>query len=107
VKTIALLNSATRVKKIVPVETAVSPSVVEIGADEALRIFESGEVPGTQRSAAESAPPPFSNPHILVATEERTALRKGFFQSLVGSAAVYLFNSGTAGPEKIKEIIGA
>ena len=85
----------------------VSPSLVELGPDEALRIFESGESPGMQRSAAEDPPPPFFNPHLLVATEDRIALQRSFFQKLIGSAAIYLFNSGAAGVEKIKEVVGA
>jgi hypothetical protein len=50
--------------------------------------------------------PPFFNPHILLTTEERMALQKSFFQRLLGSASFYLFNSGVAGAEKIKEIVG-
>jgi aspartate/methionine/tyrosine aminotransferase len=86
---------------------AVSPALVELGADEAVRILESGEVPGMQRTAADGPPPPFFNPHLLVATEDRLALQRDFFRRLAGSAAVYLFNSGAAGIEKIKEILGA
>jgi aspartate/methionine/tyrosine aminotransferase len=83
---------------------AVSPSVVELGAEEALRILEAGQVPGAVRGTEKT--PPFFNPHLLVTSEERLALQKDFFRKLLGSATFYLFNSGAAGPEKLKEIIG-
>jgi hypothetical protein len=60
-----------------------------------------------QRTAADGPPPPFFNPHLLVATEDRIALQRDFFRRLGGSAATYLFNSGAAGIEKIKEIVEA
>ena len=85
----------------------VSPAVAELAPEEAVRIFESGEVPGHQTGAAAGPAAPFFNPHLLVATEERLALLRTFFLRLAGSARVFLFNSGTAGPEKIKEIIEA
>jgi len=86
---------------------ATSPSVVGLAPDEALRILESGESPGMRTSAAPGKNPPFFNPHLLQTTEERLALQRAFFQKLLGSAAFYLFNSGAAGAEKIKEIVGA
>jgi aspartate/methionine/tyrosine aminotransferase len=86
---------------------AISPSVVELGVDEALRIFTTGEVPGMTRGVTAGTPPAFFNPHLLVRTEERLALQKSFFQRLLTGAKVYLFNSGAAGPEKIKEIVGS
>jgi aspartate/methionine/tyrosine aminotransferase len=86
---------------------AISPSVVELGVDEALRIFMAGEVPGMTRGVTAGAPSAFFNPHLLVRTEERLALQKSFFQRLLTSVQVYLFNSGAAGPEKIKEIVGS
>jgi aspartate/methionine/tyrosine aminotransferase len=85
---------------------AISPSIVELGPDEALRILESGESPGIQKSPASGKSAAFFNPHLLVTTEERLALQKAFFRRLAGSAPVYLFNSGVAGVEKIKEIVG-
>jgi len=85
---------------------AISPSIVELGPDEALRILESGESPGIQKSVASGKSSAFFNPHLLVTTEERLALQKTFFLRLAGSASVYLFNSGVAGVEKIKEIVG-
>jgi aspartate/methionine/tyrosine aminotransferase len=83
-----------------------SPSAVELATDEALRILESGESPGMQTAISSGKNPPFFNPHILLTTEERMALQKSFFQRLLGSASFYLFNSGVAGAEKIKEIVG-
>jgi hypothetical protein len=86
---------------------AISPSVVELGVDDALRMFTSGEIPGMTRSVTAGPAPAFFNPHLLVRTEERLALQKSFFQRLLSSVQVYLFNSGVAGPEKIKEIVGS
>ena len=85
---------------------ATAPSAVELSPDEALRVLESGETPGMRTGVAPAKNPPFFNPHLLVTTDERLALQKTFFQKLLGSAAFFLFNSGTAGAEKIKEIIG-
>jgi len=86
---------------------AISPSAVQAPVEDALRILAAGEMPGMTRSAAAGPPPPFFNPHLLVRTEERLALQKSYFQRLLNSATVYLFNSGAAGAEKIKEIVGA
>jgi len=86
---------------------SLSPSVVELNPKEALRILESGESPGLQKSAEAGKNPPFFNPHLLLATEERRVLQKSFFERLLGSAGFYLFNSGVAGAEKIKEIVGS
>ncbi len=86
---------------------AISPSVVELGVDEALRIFTTGESPGMTRGVTAGPAAAFFNPHLLVRTEERLALQKSFFQRLLTSVQVYLFNSGAAGPEKIKEIVGS
>ncbi|MGA2588242.1 MAG: pyridoxal phosphate-dependent aminotransferase [Candidatus Aminicenantales bacterium] len=85
---------------------AISPGAVELGPDEALRILESGESPGFLKSVNAGKPHPFFNPHLLLTTEERLSLQKTFYQRLLGSAAFYLFNSGVAGVEKIKEIVG-
>ena len=84
-----------------------SPSAVELDPDETLRILSSGEVPGIQKKLTAGKSQPFFNPHLLVLAEDRLALQKSFFQRLLGSASFYLLNSGVAGPEKIKEIIGA
>jgi aspartate/methionine/tyrosine aminotransferase len=86
---------------------AISPSAVEVPVEDALRIFVSGEVPGMTRSASSGPAQPFFNPHLLVRSEERLALQKSFAQRLLASTKVYLFNSGAAGSEKIKEIVGA
>jgi hypothetical protein len=85
---------------------AISPGAVELGPDEALRILESGESPGFLKSANAGELHPYFNPHLLLTTEERLSLQKTFYQRLLGSAAFYLFNSGVAGVEKIKEIVG-
>jgi hypothetical protein len=63
---------------------------------------------------------PFYNPHLLFGTaghegvmperadaaSERLALEKSFYARLLDHTTCYLFNSGVAGADKIKEIIG-
>ena len=51
--------------------------------------------------------PPFFNPHLLALSEDRLELHKAQFQRLLQSARAWLFNSGTAGVDKIREIIGS
>jgi len=96
---------------------ATSPAVVEIGKDEALRVLETGEAAGAKKSLTAGKSQPFFNPHWLpgIRTEgapagmnaERLELEKAFFDRLLSVVKCYLFNSGVAGPDKIKEIAGA
>ena len=93
---------------------ATSPAVVEIAKDEALRILETGEAAGAKKSLT-GAGQPFHNPHWLgglraegaaaAAAEERLALQKAFFGRLLDIAKCYLFNSGVAGADRIKETV--
>jgi aspartate/methionine/tyrosine aminotransferase len=85
---------------------AISPAAVELDADEALRILVSGESPGMKKGLSAGKNPPFFNPHLLITSEDRLELQKAFFKKLLQSATFYLFNSGAAGAEKIKEIVG-
>ena len=82
----------------------VSPAVVELSKDEALRIMESGEPSGAVKSIAGKVQP-FFNPHLIVVNEEKTAAQKAFFSRLLDHVKCYLFNSGVAGAEKIKELL--
>lgn len=82
-----------------------SPAVVEIDKEEALRILESGEAPGMKRGLTPSQAQPFYNPHLLMTAPERLELQKSFFRKLLNCASCYLFNSGVASAEKIKEIV--
>jgi hypothetical protein len=77
--------------------------VAKIGKDDALRVLEAGESAGAKRSTAK--PQPFYNPHLLLTSPERTELEKSFYGRLLDSAECYLFNSGVAGADKIKEIV--
>jgi hypothetical protein len=86
---------------------AISPAAADLSTDEALRILETGEIPGMQKGVSAGKNPPFFNPHLLVTTEDRLALQKSFFKKLLETAKFYLFNSGVAGAEKLKEIVGA
>jgi aspartate/methionine/tyrosine aminotransferase len=71
---------------------AVSPADVKLERDEALRILEAGETP-------------FFNPHLLVRTEERMDQQKAFFRRLLETVDCRLFNSGTAGADRLREIL--
>jgi aspartate/methionine/tyrosine aminotransferase len=82
-----------------------SPAVVKLEKAEALRILEAGESAGAKKSAGGGKSAPFFNPHLLVTTPERIELEKAFFSRLLDVAACYLFNSGVAGADKIKEIV--
>ncbi len=82
---------------------ALSPAVVELDPEEALRILAAGETPG-QTKAVSSKPVPFFNPHLLVMGDERLEMHKSHFRRLLQSAKAYLFNSGAAGVDAIREI---
>lgn len=83
-----------------------SPAVVELGKDEALRILEAGEAAGARKSATPGKAQPFFNPHLLATAPERIEAQKAFFRRLLDRTKCYLFNSGVAGADKIKEIVG-
>ena len=85
---------------------AFSPALAELSAEEALRILVSGEVPGMKKAAGAKTHP-FFNPHLLTLSEDRLELHKAHFQRLLQSAKAWLFNSGTAGVDKIREITGS
>jgi aspartate/methionine/tyrosine aminotransferase len=84
---------------------AVSPAVVQLQKDEALRILESGEAAGAKKVLSPPKPQPYYNPHLLVTSGERLELQKAFFGRLLESVPCYLFNSGTAGAAEIKKIV--
>ncbi|MCX7973945.1 MAG: pyridoxal phosphate-dependent aminotransferase [Candidatus Aminicenantes bacterium] len=86
---------------------AVSPDFIELTKEEALRVFESGETPGAQRTIASGKHQPFFNPHLLGLSPDKLELQRSFFQRLFDSVTVYLFNSGLAGADKIKRLIAA
>lgn len=86
---------------------AVSPGFVELTKEEALRVFESGETPGAQRTLSPGKHQPFFNPHLLGSSPEKLEWQRTFFQKLLDSVKVYLFNSGVAGADKIKQLIAA
>lgn len=83
---------------------SVSPAVVKLDPEEALRILTSGDTPGTARSLT-SKNQPFFNPHLLSTSPDRLELYKNFFRKLLQSAAFYLFNSGVGTAEDLKKTI--
>lgn len=84
---------------------SVSPAVEDVRLEDALRILERGESPGLKKSAAVS-PQPFFNPYFLASTDDRIELEKDFFRRLLPDVRTFLFNSGAAGVDQIKETIG-
>jgi aspartate/methionine/tyrosine aminotransferase len=106
---------------------AVSPAAVKLEKDDALRILEAGESAGAKKSLSGRIRP-FYNPHLLAATPERPDAmlersgpagsgadrlgaerleqERSFFARLLDHTTCYLFNSGVAGADKLKEILG-
>jgi len=78
----------------------VSPAVVELKKEEALRILESGEPSGAVKSIS-SKTQPFFNPHLLVWNEDKLALQRMFFSRLLDHVKCYLVNSGMATSEDL------
>ena len=83
----------------------VSPPVVEIEIEDALRILESGESLGARRDMDSLTNNPFYNPHLLVKTPESMEVLRGFFRRLLKGTKCFLFNSGVAGVEEIEKAI--
>jgi aspartate/methionine/tyrosine aminotransferase len=84
---------------------AISPAAVKLAKEEALRMLEAGESTGAKKSLG-AKPQPFYNPHLLNPTPERLELERSFYARLLDSTTCYLFNSGVAGADKIKELLG-
>lgn len=82
----------------------VSPAVVELNKEEALRILESGEPSGAVKSVSGQAQPYF-NPHLLVVNEDKLAIQRMFFSRLLDQVKCYLFNSGVAGADQLKPLL--
>jgi len=83
---------------------AFSPDVVPLPAEEALRVLESGETSGAGKHLTLSKNQPFFNPHLLPGPD-RFETHRAFFRSLLERTSCFWFNSGVAGPDKIKEIV--
>ena len=83
----------------------VSPACVALDKEEALRILEAGEPIGLKKTLGPGKAQPYFNPHLLVGTAERLDLERSFFRRLLEQTSVYLFNSGVAGADKLKEIV--
>ncbi|MGB8952634.1 MAG: pyridoxal phosphate-dependent aminotransferase [Candidatus Aminicenantales bacterium] len=84
---------------------AISPPIERVNEEDALRILEAGESPGLKKEINVSKAQPFFNPHLLLTTPERLELQKAFFQKLLHSASFFLFNSGAAGADQIRQVI--
>ncbi len=82
-----------------------SPAVVKLEKGEALRILEAGESAGMKRTLSPSKPQPYYNPHLLFATEGHLELQRNFYSRLLDVTSCYLFNSGIADAEQIKQIV--
>jgi hypothetical protein len=84
---------------------ATSPAVVELSRDEALRTLEAGEAAGAKKALAPGQAQPFYNPHLLGATPEKIEAQRAFFSRLLESVRCYLFNSGVAGADRLKDLV--
>lgn len=82
----------------------VSPAVVELSKEEALRILENGEPAGAVKSLGGKAQP-FFNPHLLVINEDKLAMQRMFFSRLLDQVKCYLVNSGVATPDQLKALL--
>ncbi len=82
-----------------------SPATVKLEKAEALRILEAGESAGMKKSLSPSKPQPYYNPHLLFTTEEHLEIQRNFYGRLLDGTTCYLFNSGVAGVDQLKQII--
>ena len=83
----------------------VSPPMVKMDIDDALRILESGESFGAKHDPISFGSQPFYNPHLLMKTPEYLEIQRSFFRRLLENTNCYLFNSGIATSEDIKKIV--
>ncbi|UCC41204.1 MAG: pyridoxal phosphate-dependent aminotransferase [Candidatus Aminicenantes bacterium] len=83
----------------------VSPPVVDVEVEDALRMLESGESLGVARDLTPSQREPYYNPHLLTTTPEQMELQRSFFERFLENISCYLFNSGVASSEEIKRIV--
>jgi aspartate/methionine/tyrosine aminotransferase len=83
----------------------IAPAAVKLEKAEALRILEAGESAGIKKTLSPSKPQPYYNPHLLFATEENLELQRNFYGRLLDTAVCYLFNSGVAGAEQLRQIV--
>jgi aspartate/methionine/tyrosine aminotransferase len=83
----------------------VSPPMVKMDIDDALRILESGESFGAKHDSISLGSQPFYNPHLLMKTPEYLEIQRSFFRRLLENTNCYLFNSGIATSEDIKKIL--
>ncbi|OGD10292.1 MAG: aminotransferase class I and II [Candidatus Aminicenantes bacterium RBG_13_62_12] len=82
-----------------------SPAVVELDREEALRLLESGEIPGQKKGLGSSGNAPYFNPHLLASSPERMELHKNLWRRLLQDVSVYLFNSGAGGAADLKKAV--
>ncbi len=83
----------------------ISPPVVRMEPEDALRTLETGESFGARRDTLTSKIQPYYNPHLIDKSPENLDNQKRFFLRLLENTECYLFNSGVAGAEDIKKIV--
>ncbi len=83
----------------------VSPPVVKLAKDEAVRILRSGEAGGAKGSLGPGKSQPFYNPLLLITTPDKLEIQRVNFERLLDSVTCLLFNSGVAKADKIKETV--
>jgi len=82
----------------------VSPAVVKLDPEEALRLMAGGEIPGLSRGLTAKVHP-FFNPHLLSSSSERLELHRGFVRRLLQAAECYMFNSGVGSAGDIVKLV--
>jgi aspartate/methionine/tyrosine aminotransferase len=82
-----------------------SPAAVELTREDALRILETGELPGAKTSLSPGKALPFFNPYWLPGPDSAEA-EKAFFGRLFGAAKFYLVNSALPGSDIVKLTVG-
>jgi len=83
----------------------VSPPIIEMDKEDALRILESGENFGAKQDSISSSSQLFYNPHLLSKNPESLEIQRDFFRRLLKNTRCYLFNSGVATSDDIKRIV--
>lgn len=83
----------------------VSPPVVEMDAEDALRTLEYGQSQGSRTDISSTGGQPFFNPHLAITSPDRMDAQRGFFRRLLENTQCFLLNSGAAGAEDILRIV--
>jgi aspartate/methionine/tyrosine aminotransferase len=79
-----------------------SPIIEEIDIEDALRLLETGQMPGLARSLSTLKSQPFFNPYFLMKTSDKIECQKEFYRQLLLNTKFYLFNTGGGSFEEVQ-----